>query len=64
MLMKNNTDMIMRSLIYHAMPLSTETRIYDHATARLGESVEELFIKRMSDQEVCQVEIWMNGLSV
>ena len=46
------------------MPLSTETRIYDHATARLGESVEELFIKRMSDQEVCQVEIWMNGLSV
>lgn len=62
MLMKNNTDMIVRSLIYHAMPLSTETRIYDHA--RLGESVEELFIKRMSDQEVCQVEIWMNGLSV
>ena len=64
MLMKNNTDMIVRSLIYHAMPLSTETRIYDHATARLGESVEELFIKRMSDQEVCQAEIWMNGLSV
>lgn len=62
--MKNNTDMIVRSLIYHAMPLSTETRIYDHATARSGESVEELFIKRMSDQEVCQAEIWMNGLSV